>query len=547
MDSLMDALTNVVGILLLILIISSLGISAAVKKVVENLPEVTKEELETLKSSRDSTLKNLKDLRQTHQRTLDNLPKDEEREQIVAEIDDIEKNNKDLADKTADIAEWHRRVKEQEAAKVENEAKVQTSDARNRELAALLAQTPEPKAVAAKDVLMPNPRVAEPESRVLYVVCKTGRLYFIGDPYEHAFKIRDVIEQNFTDLVYTGKAIGSYTYEVKDTKKSDSGAFLPLRERFRLNRRDRDDLASWESLTPVWTNSAGVESKAASVIDRIFGSKEEADLVVSKFRYDMKKLQAFFGEGKLGPKDYKYHIAASGGDRIKMALEMKPDGGWTPEQFLAANSDFEQQCKMAASNRRTVFFYYVAPDSFETYLNARSKSEQFRVQAGWTVWEGDKMEPRASPALEKIRYDLDRLPDAEYMKLAGLVGAHLVEERNKEHSELAARVAKSLPAEITDPAAKDAFVAKLTQERAAWAASRLQPWTLAVFQAALAAQKASGETEVVIEAHPPEIPGIRIFKASGPPSRPTPPPDPNKPKTPPKPATPAGPARVILD
>jgi len=59
MDSLMDALTNVVGILLLILIISSLGISAAVKKVVENLPEVSKEELEAMRVSRDRTLKNL--------------------------------------------------------------------------------------------------------------------------------------------------------------------------------------------------------------------------------------------------------------------------------------------------------------------------------------------------------------------------------------------------------------------------------------------------------------------------------------------------------
>ena len=36
MDSLMDAMTNVVGILLLILIVSSLGISAAVKKVIDD-------------------------------------------------------------------------------------------------------------------------------------------------------------------------------------------------------------------------------------------------------------------------------------------------------------------------------------------------------------------------------------------------------------------------------------------------------------------------------------------------------------------------------
>lgn len=546
MDSLMDALTNVVGILLLILIISSLGISAAVKKVVENLPEVTKEELEAVKASREATLKNLEELRLVQQRTEANVPTAERQVQISAEIEEIERDNADLADKTADIAEWQRKVEEEEAAKTENEAKVQTSDSRNRELAALLAQTPEAAAVAAKDVLLPNPRLAETDSRAFYLVCKGGRLYFIGDPYEHAFKIRDVIEQNFADLAYAGKAIGSYTYEVKDTRKSDSGAYLPKRERFRLNRGDRDDLGAWAALTPAWTNREGVEAKPASVIDRIFGAQEEAELAVAKFRYDIKKIQAYFGDGKLGPKDFKYHVAPSSGDKIKMALEMKPEGGWTPDQFLAANSEFEQQCKQAATARRSLFFYYVAPDSFEIYLQARSKSEQFRVPAGWTVWEGDKLEPRASPALATIRYNLDRLPDAEYMKLANAVGPYLVEERNKEHAEFADRVAKAMPADLKEQAAKDDFVAKLTVERREWGVSRLQPWTLAVFQAALAAQKASGETEIVLEEHPPEIPGIRVFQPSGPPSKPTPPPDPSKP--PPRPAPPAGgPATLILD
>ncbi len=546
MDSLMDALTNVVGILLLILIISSLGISAVVKKVVENLPEVTAEQMEELKKSREQTLKNLQELQQLHERTVKNTPKEDEARQLIVELEEFEKNNKDLADKTSDIAEWQLKVTTEEKSKEENDAKVQTSDTRNRELAALLAQTPEPKALAAKEVLMPNPRVADTESRAFYLVCKGGRLYFIGDPYEHTLKIRDVIEQQFTDLAFTDKAIGSYTYEVKGTKKGDNDAPLPLRERYRLNRRDRESLSAWASLTPVWANREGVEAKPATVVDRIFGAQEEAELIVAKFRYDLKKIQAYFGEGKLGPKDFKYHVSPSSGDRIKMALEMKPEGGWTPDQFLAANSEFEQQCKQVSTNRRSLFYYYVAPDSFETYLQARSKSEQFRVPAGWSVWEGDKLEPRAAPPRATIRYNLDRLPDADYMNLANAVGPYLVEERNKEHAELADRVAKAMPAELTEQAAKDEFIAKLTTERRDWGATRIQPWALAVFQTALAAQKASGETEIMIEEHPPEIPGIRIFQASGPPSKPTPPPDPSKP-TPPPAAPAGGPARLILD
>ena len=59
MDSLMDAMTNVVGILLLILIISSLSISDAVRQIVENLPEVSEEQLAAMKVSREKTLKKL--------------------------------------------------------------------------------------------------------------------------------------------------------------------------------------------------------------------------------------------------------------------------------------------------------------------------------------------------------------------------------------------------------------------------------------------------------------------------------------------------------
>lgn len=547
MDSLMDALTNVVGILLLVLIISSLGISAAVKKVVENLPEVTQEELEAMRVSRDQSLKNLQELEQTHTNTLKNLPTDEQAAELVAELEEFEKNNEDLADKTSDIAEWQAKVDREAVHKKQNEEKVQTADARNRELAALLATTPEAEVLQAKEVLLPNPRRADKESRALYLVCKFGKLYYIGDPYEHSLKIRDVIEQNFSDLAFTGKAIGSYTYPIKGTRKNDSGAYLAKTERYRLTRRDRDGMADWDALKLTWTNSEGVAGTEISVLQRIFGSQEEAELTVSRFRYDLKKITDYFGDGKHGPKDFKYHISKSGTDKIKMGLEMKAEGGWTPEEFLAPNSQFEQFCKQAATSRRSLFYFHVAPDSFDTYLQARAKSEQFRVPAGWSVWEGDKLEPRASPVTEVERYNLDRIPDEEYMKIAKSVGPYLVEERNKEHTELEARVAAALPADLTDTAAKTEFITKLTAERRAWGASRLQPYTLAVFQAALAAQKASGETEIIIEEHPPEIPHIRTFVATGPPKAPTPPRDPNAPAPRPQPAAPTGAGTLILD
>jgi hypothetical protein len=547
MDSLMDALTNVVGILLLILIISSLGLTAAVKKVVENLPEVTQEELEAMRVSREKTLKNLEELKQTHTTTQTNLPTPEEAASLLVELEDFEKNNEELADKTSDIEEWQAKVTEVEAAKEAQDALVQVADARNRELAAILAQTPVVQVASAKEVLMPNPRVAEAESKALYFVCKYGRLYSIGDPYEHTLKIRDVIDQNYKDLAYTDKAVGSYTYTLRIDRKHEDGWYLPYKEKVRISRRDREALAPWENLKPKWGSPEGVMSpNDISVVQRIFGSADDAELDVSKFRYDLKKVQAFFGEGKFGPKDFKYHILPSGNDRLKVALEMKTDGGWTPEEFLAANSLFEQSCKQAVVDRRTIFYFHVAPDSFETYLRARAKSEQFRVPAGWGVWEGDKLEPKASLVRETVRYNLDSLPREAYRSLADVVGTFMVTELNNERNEFTQRIAAAVPKEMTDPAEKQKFIDSLTVERNLWDARNFQSWTMSIFQAALAAGEAKGEAEILMEAHPPEIPHIYVFKPGGPPSAPTPPPPPKPdPKT--KPTTPTGPTKLILD
>lgn len=545
MDSLMDALTNVVGILLLILIVSSLGISAAVKKVVENLPEVTEEELEAMKVSRDKTLKNLQELQITKQNTEDNLPTEEEKAVITAEIDEIEKNNKDLADKTADIEEWKRKVDKEEEKKVENDENVKVADLRNQELSAILAQTPKVEVKVAKEVLMPNPRLADDNARALYIVLKSNKLYFVGDPYEHALKIRDVIDQNFSDLAYTGKTLGSYTYSLKGMKKTDWGSYAALTEDFNLTRTAEKELATWSGINTKFMTSAGEMQDDRSVLKRMFGNDNRKEFQVHKFRFDMKKLTTFFGDGKFGPKDFKYFISKGGGDRVKFALGPREEGGWTPEQFLAPGSEFETFCKSAAINRGTLFYYYVAPDSFDAYLQARARSESFRIPAGWTIWAGERFEPRAIPARETIRYQLDTLPAAEYRKLADSLGPFIVAEVNKLTINFEKQLNESVPPDLPEGQKAD-FLKRLREERLEFITRSAQGYAIAPFNTALAVSKIRGDEEVRLEIRPPEIPHIRVFQPANLPAAPKPEPDPNKkPATTNKPST--GGNQLILD
>ncbi|MEM7698327.1 MAG: hypothetical protein AAF236_07990 [Verrucomicrobiota bacterium] len=499
MDSLMDALTNVVGILLLILIVSSLGISAAVKQIIEDLEPKTEEELAAMISSREKTLENLEELRLSFERTQSQLPTEEEAAQMIAALEEIETNNEDLADKTSDIEEWKAKVDAEEEKKEEQATLVSEADEENRKLAAILAQTPEREVKEARDIVMPNPRVADAESTASYIIVKNGKVYFVGDPYDHVFKIRDVIDQNFTDLAYTGKAVGSYTYPLRTTRQDENDNFIPLMEKIRISRREREALASWGATSITWTNQQGEEANPQSVYQRVIGNDDEAELQVHKYRFDRGKILKFFENGKYGPPDFSYWIVPGGGDRMKVQLQPKTDGGWTPDQFLAGNSAFEQACKRASNARRVLFYYLVAPDSFETYLQARAFSERFRIPAGWEIWEGDKFEPIAFPLRESIRYNLNVLPDAEYMKLANEIGPFLVRERNEEFSQFDQRVSASVPEKLPEGMDRQKFVTTLSEERRLWNHRNLQNWALNTYRTALAAQEAQNDTEIRME------------------------------------------------
>lgn len=545
MDSLMDAMTNVVGILLLILIMSSLGITAAVRKVVENLPEVSAEQLAAMEISRKKTLENLQELKETFANTRANLPKPDEARQLVANLKEFEKDNKDLSAKNADIEEWRKKVDEEKVKKAKNEEIVLAKDKRNKELDAILDRTTEPVTYPAKEIRMPDPRLADPNSTVLYLVCKNQRLYFIGDPYSHVLKVRDVIDQNFTDLAFTGKAIGSYTYALKGAKKHQNGYFLPITERYRLTRGKEKELAFWNNVMTRFTNREGKTSDLP-ILKRIIGSDNKAELPVQKFRYDLKKIEKYFANGKFGPSDFQYFIGKGGGDRVKLSIAPREKGGWDNGTLGAVGSPFESICKTTSTNRRSIFYYYVDPESFETYLQARNISESFRIPAGWTIWEGQKLDLKAAPIRKTLRYNLSSLPAADYLKLAQSVTPFLTSALSKEIAEFDQRVTASLPPTITKPEEKNAFIEKLKPERREWIVTRLQPYTIEPLRAALAAQEASGVADVQIEINPPEIPQIRVFLPSTPPSKPTPPPNP-KTRKPAKAAPPAGAGGLILD
>lgn len=545
MDSLLDALTNVVGVLLLILIISSLGLSSAVKVIVDNLPEVTKEDLQELKIRADDTRKNLEKLEQA---AVETKKKPEKTlEQLMLEIEKIEADNKDLAKNSTDIEEFRKKIADEEARKKAQETEVTEAASELAKMKAILAQTPEREAVAPKEVKMPDPRIAEAESTAHYVVCKFGKIYYVGDPYTHVIKVRDAIYSNFSKLAYTGGDLGSYTFPLQSTRQNtERNGYLPVQERVRQNGRFVKELAL-ENVKVTEIGADGAVLPERDMLARLFGSDDRREFSVQRLRLDEGKVRDFFGKGKLGPKDFSYFVEKNGTtDRLKLSLGFKQEGGWKTEQFKQRNSEFDKICREVSQQRNTLLYYYVSADSFDAYLEARNITESYRIPAGWTTWEGDTLAPKAMPMRESTTLNLDAIPLAQYENLVKEVGPKVLSAQREEVAGMDQKVAALVPKAVTDEAAKAKFIADLKKERVAYFLSYVQPWTRQIYESTLAASEAKGSKEVRVDVHPPEIPHTRLFVKAALPSKPTPPPDPSQPKPQPQPQAPPG-TTLILD
>ena len=395
MDSLLDALTNVVGVLLLILIISSLGLSQAVKVIVDNLPQVTKEELQELKVRAMDTRENLKKLEQAAADT--KKKPDKTPEQLILEIEEIEKNNKDLAKDNSDLEKIQKLIEEAEALKKIKEIEVTTTASELAKMKAILDLTPERERVTPKVVKMPNPRAAAAGSKAHYIICKFGKVYYVGDPYTHVVKVRDAIYSNFAKLTYTGGDLGIYTFALQSTRANPANRklYLPVKERVRRNGRFVKGLAL-ENVKVTEIDSDGDVLPEKDMLSRLFGAEDRREFNVQRLRFDEKKVKAFFGKGKFGPQDFSYFIERNGtSDRLKLSLGFKVEGGWKVEQFKKRNSEFDKACKQVALERNALIYFYVSADSFEAYLEARNITENYRIPAGWTHGRGRSF-PRGS-------------------------------------------------------------------------------------------------------------------------------------------------------
>lgn len=189
LDSLLDTMTNVVGILVLVLIVTQLGVSDAITEITAN-SNVTAEELDDAKQKLMFLADQKKQLTE-QTASLATIDVDAERERLRRLKEQLETRKKLLADQSRQSNEFSMKIESDRAMAAKNQKQVADTEKmraelqttltssleKQAELKALLDRTPKRAAVPPKVVNIPNPRPAPPGAQQATFVCAFDRVY----------------------------------------------------------------------------------------------------------------------------------------------------------------------------------------------------------------------------------------------------------------------------------------------------------------------------------------------------------------------------------
>lgn len=102
--------------------------------------------------------------------------------------------------------------------------------------------------------------------------------------------------------------------------------------------------------------------------------------------YDHEKTANLLTKRELGNREYKLEFPViETQNRIHMQIKPLPESGLSLEDLKSPQSRFARFLRVVKRNPRSVVWFLVCSDSFETYLQARETCDQVGVSAGWEL------------------------------------------------------------------------------------------------------------------------------------------------------------------
>lgn len=178
LDSLLDTMTTVVGIMIVILIVVQLGADSAVKEYVErekaeNSQKLEKDAMKPYLEQKASLL----DEKQELQKSM--AAKKKQDQKLVGEIAALEKT---LTEARSSMPKSLKPTPVLQAEKKKAEDQKKTIEIKLKKIKGLLAKAPKPSSESlSKDVNLPDPKPAPPKAKPFRFLCRGGKIYPIDD------------------------------------------------------------------------------------------------------------------------------------------------------------------------------------------------------------------------------------------------------------------------------------------------------------------------------------------------------------------------------
>ncbi len=330
--ALMDTMTNVVGVLIIVLVMIGISLARTVNKVLSDLPPVTVEEHAKLKKQvEDTTPKH--DPKQVAEETA-KLQETAKKAQEQLKTLDTTKEKQNV--KLVDLDDLKKQLDEKLKLRNAKKAEVDKLLAEVDKLKAQLDKTPVPVVQPvgpATIVKLPNPRPMPANADIQHFIVAGGRITYIATE-----EFERLIEQEI---------------------KNNENALVISRETIK-----------------------GPDGKPVIVKDKSGRTSQQR-----KITYDAKKLTDHFARPRLNIRGYKVEIATSPtSPRVPVRITPLSDGGETVVQARNLASNFQRLMKQFKTNPHTVVWFHVFKDSIPTYLEARELVDQMGIAVGWDIY-----------------------------------------------------------------------------------------------------------------------------------------------------------------
>ncbi|MEI6714077.1 MAG: hypothetical protein WCO60_10020 [Verrucomicrobiota bacterium] len=328
--ALMDTMTNVVGVLIIVLVLIGLGLAKSVKKVLSDLPLVSIEEHEALKAE----LAQFKDLRDPADIQTDIVKREADLQKITEALNTLETQKQKNPVVLVDLDALSKKL---EAAQKERNERKSTIDLLLAEIDKLKIQldsTPAyvpPASIGVRLPLSkPFPEKADPQ----HFLISEGRVMFLA-------------HEDFKKLVEMElrKARRDYTVR-QDVLKDPNGK--PLMKK----------------------DSGGM------------------NVVQKKLIFDGPKMTSFFNSANLGNRDTKVEVIQQpNSSNVQLRLLAKPDGGEALDQVKSVTSQFRSRLAALRSNKDAVLWFHVCRDSIPAYLAIRDIVDAVGFPVSWDIYD----------------------------------------------------------------------------------------------------------------------------------------------------------------